>query len=323
MVVLFVPLSVCEALVDVGQVLQRVEEVFRWEAEGSVHLAEPGALRMTHDDPPAKFHSKAVLLPELGVAGFRVVGYRIRADGSGPSSPDSTRLVVLVDLATGSPLAIVDEHHNYTMRTAASVGVAMRYLAPGRPVLGLVGAGGVAHAVARVFLAILPLEQILITSRRAQSRQRLVDTVRGWTDVPVSAVADVDSLADHANLVVTATTVRHPLLGTRAVRPGTTLCALGSFEFPLSVYRTVDKLVVDDWSQTRAAHDVRPWVESGALAEEHLHAELAGIVAGTRPGRESAHETILVRTEGMVSQDVALAHWVYQEADRRGLGIKL
>lgn len=320
---LFVPLSVCEALVDVGQVLQRVEQVFRWEAEGRVHIAEPSALRMALDDPPAKFHSKAVILPALGVAGFRVVGYRLQADGSGPSSPDSTRLVVLVDVATGSPLAIVDEHHNYTMRTAASVGVAMRHLAPERPVLGLVGAGGVAHDVARVFLEALPLEQILITSRRAQSRQRLVDTVRGWTDVPVSAVTDVDTVVERANLVVTATTVRHPLLGTRAVRPGMTLCALGSFELPLSVYHTVDKLVVDDWGQTRAAHDVQPWVESGELGEEHLHAELAGIVAGTRPGRESALETILVRTEGMASQDVALAHWVYQEADRKGLGIEL
>lgn len=320
---LFVPLAACQQLVDVPQVLRRVEEVFRWEAQGRVGYAEPGALRMASTEPPAKFHSKAVVLPELGVAGFRVVGYRVHADGSGPSSPESTRLVVLTDLGTGSPLAIVDEHHNYTMRTAASVGVALRHLAPERPVLGMVGAGGVAHDVVRIFLAAIPLKEILVTSRRPASRERLAATASAWSDVPVMPVGDVAEVVRRADLVVTATTVRRPLLGMEAVRPGMTLCALGSFELEPEVYRGVDKLVVDDWRQSRAAADLRPLVEAGEIGEQHLYAELPEIVSGARPGRETADETVLIRTEGMASQDVALAHWVYEEARRRGLGVEL
>ncbi len=323
MSLLFVPLATCRELVDVPEVLRRVEEAFRWEAEGRVVYAEPGMLRMASTEPPAKFHSKAVVLPELGVAGFRVVGYRLQADGSGPSSPDSTRLVVLVDLDTGSPLAIVDEHHNYTMRTAASVGVALPHLAPERPVLGMVGAGGVAHDVVRIFQAAIPLAEILVTSRRPASRERLAEAARGWSDVPVTPVDDVGEVVRRADLVVTATTVREPLLGMDAVRPGMTLCALGSFELEPEVYRGVDKLVVDDWRLTRSAHDMRPLVEAGEIGEEQVYAELPEIVSGARPGREAAEETILIRTEGMASQDIALAHWVFEEASRRGLGVKL
>lgn len=320
---LFIPVSVCRELVDVGAVLDRVEHAFRWEADGRVRYAEPGTLRMTSDEPPAKFHSKAVVLPELGVAGFRVVGYRLHEDGSGPSSPDSTRLIVLTDLATGSPLAIVDEHYNYTLRTAASVAVAVKHLCPPHPVLGLIGAGGVAHDVARMFLDCLPLEAVLVTSRRPESRERLADAARRWSDVPVTAVDDLDAVVERANVLVTATTVHQPLVRADSIRPGMTLCALGSFEFEPATYRRVDKLVVDDWRQTSAAHDVRPMLEQGDLAKEDVHAEIAQIVAGKAPGRERPEETILVRTEGMASQDVALAHWVYERARDQGLGTEL
>ncbi len=320
---LFIPVSVCRQLVDVGAVLTRVEEAFRWEAAGRVRYAEPGTLRMSSDEPPAKFHSKAVVLPESGVAGFRVVGYRLHEDGSGPSSPHSTRLIVLTDVATGSPLAIVDEHYNYTLRTAASVGVAVRHLSPDRPVLGLIGAGGVAHDVTRILLECLPLEAVLVTSRRPESRERLAAAARGWNDVPVTATGDLEAVIERSNLLVTATTVRQPLVAADRVRPGMTLCALGSFEFEPRTYRQVDKLVVDDWRQTSAAHDVRPMLEEGLLAPDDVHAEVARIVAGNVPGRERPDETILVRTEGMASQDIALAHWVYEEARDRGLGTEL
>lgn len=320
---LFIPVSVCRQLVDVGAVLDRVEQAFRWEATGRVRHAEPGTLRMGSDEPPAKFHSKAVVLPELGVAGFRVVGYRLQEDGSGPSSPDSTRLIVLTDLTTGSPLAIVDEHYNYTLRTAASVGVAVRHLCPERPVLGMIGAGGVAHDVMRIFLECLPLEAVLVTSRRPESREQLAAAARRWSDVPVTATGDLEAVVERSNLLVTATTVRQPLVSADRVRAGMTLCALGSFEFEPETYRQVDKLVVDDWRQTSAAHDVRPMLDEGLLAAGDVYAEVARIVAGEVPGRERPEETILVRTEGMASQDVALAHWVYEEACRRGLGTKL
>jgi len=321
--VLFIPEAVSRDLVEVDRVLERVEQAFRWEAAGKVHYPEPAALRLHSDDPPGKFHSKGVVLPELGIAGFRVVGYRLREDGSGPSSPESTRLVVLTDLDTGSPLAIVDEHYTYTLRTAASVAAAVRHLCPERPVLGVVGAGGVAHDVVRIFLHALPLEEVLITSRRPQSRTRLAEEAATWGDVPVRAVDRLDDVVDRANLLVTATTTRAPLVDADRVRPGMTLCALGSFELTPAVYAEVDKLVVDDWGQTRRAPDVRPMIDSGVLTDDRLHAHIGEVVVGDKPGRESADETILVRTEGLASQDIALAHWVFDTARARGLGIPL
>jgi ornithine cyclodeaminase/alanine dehydrogenase-like protein (mu-crystallin family) len=47
------------------------------------------------------------------------------------------------------------------------------------------------------------------------------------------------------------------------------------------------------------------------------------VVAGEVPGRTTPEERILVRTEGLVSQDVAVSWWLYQQACARGLGLRL
>lgn len=315
----FVPVAVCESIVDPARVVERIEQVYRWIAEGQVVVAKPTAMRMTHDEPNFKSHSKAVILPPLGVAGLRVVGYRIQDDGSGPSSPNSTRLVVLMDLETGEPLALLDEHYNYTLRTAASVAVAARYLAPSKPRLGIIGAGGVAQAVLRMFAEVLPLEEVLITSRRPESRQGLVDRYSGEMGFPLRAVDSSAEIFERCNVIVTATTTKSPLVTMADVRPGMLLCALGSFELEPEVYAQADKLFVDDWGQTEAAHDIAPLLKSGLFGPERLSAELAEVVTGKAPGRSSDDEIIVVRAEGLASQDIALAHWAYQEAERLGL----
>jgi ornithine cyclodeaminase len=315
----FVPLAASRALVATSEVVALIEQAYRWVSEGLVIACEPAAIRMESDVPRFKSHAKAVIIPPLGIAGLRCVGYAIAPDGSGPSSDTSTRLVVLMDLATGSPVAIVDEHHNYTLRTAASVAVAAKHLHPERPRLGLIGAGGVAGAVAKLFAAVLPLEGIVVTSRRAESWERLARDIGTYFGGPLEVADTADRVLDTCNVIVTATTTKVPLVARDRMRPGTLYCALGSFELAGEIYRDADRLFVDDWRQTRGAHDIKPLLAQGLLTEDALSGELADVVAGRIPGRRSAEETIVVRTEGMAVQDIVLAHWTWRAAREAGM----
>jgi ornithine cyclodeaminase len=64
-------------------------------------------------------------------------------------------------------------------------------------------------------------------------------------------------------------------------------------------------------------------VESGLFSRDKLHAEIQEMVAGTKTGRERDDERILIHTTGLVSQDVALAHFMYQRALAQGRGVWL
>jgi len=315
----FISSALCEKLIDPARAVDLAELALRWEASGEVEYPMPRALRMKAQDERLTFHSKAVALPPIGVLGCRIVGYRVEADGSRPGADSSTRLVMLIDLDTGRPVAILDEHYNYSLRTAASIGVAAKYLAGPRPVLGLVGAGAVAQAVAAVMLDTLPLEAIHLFSRSPARCHALAQRVAERTELPVTVCQSLEQLVDSASVLVTATTTRSPFIKAKDVRPGMLLCALGSNELEGEAYMSCDRLIVDDWLQTESASDIAGLIASGCAVESKLSAELPEIVAGSKPGRQSATETIIVRTEGLASQDIAFAHWAWQEAERQGL----
>jgi ornithine cyclodeaminase/alanine dehydrogenase-like protein (mu-crystallin family) len=59
------------------------------------------------------------------------------------------------------------------------------------------------------------------------------------------------------------------------------------------------------------------------FSRDALYGEIHELVSGTKPGRERDDERILIHTTGLVSQDVALAHFLYRSARERGLGIWL
>jgi len=301
----------CEAVLTAADALELAERALRWEAEGLVAHPEPRALKLRPEGTSFRFHSKAVALPEIGVAGVRVVGYRSEPDGRRPGAEDATRIIVLMDLETGFPLAFVDEHHNYSLRTAASVAVGARMLAGAPARIGLIGAGAIAASVVPTMLAALPGSSIALTSRTLAKAEPLAAEARTLTDGDVRIVGGADELLGACDVIVTATTARAPIIA-GPLPAGVLVCALGSNELDAAAYLSADRLIVDDWEQTRRSGDVSAMIAAGEDIRGRLAGELPELVAGRLPGRRDAGERIVLRTEGLASQDILLAHRAWQ-----------
>jgi alanine dehydrogenase len=84
----------------------------------------------------------------------------------------------------------------------------------------------------------------------------------------------------------------------------------------------MDKIVVDDLGQFRAGKfgALRPHIEQGLLSEAGVHAELAEIVIGRKPGRESEQEKILFWHRGLSLSDIALGSAMLNKALSLGVG---
>ena len=94
----------------------------------------------------------------------------------------------------------------------------------------------------------------------------------------------------------------------------------------LDVLDAMDKVVVDDWAQCKRDDPfgaLRPHVRAGLLSEATLHAELAEVVVGTKPGRERDDERILFWHRGLATTDLALADLLVRRAIERGVGTRL
>jgi ornithine cyclodeaminase/alanine dehydrogenase-like protein (mu-crystallin family) len=139
--------------------------------------------------------------------------------------------------------------------------------------------------------------------------------------IPVCAVDTPRDAAEPADVLVTCTSASQMLILHEWLQPGVTVATLGRFEIEGRAYRDVDKVVVDDWEVARESEDMRALLQQGMFAHEDVYADMAAIVSGANPGRTSSTERILVRADGLVTQDVAICHYVYRRACEQGLGV--
>jgi len=304
--------------------LEIVEKVFTWHAKDRIAWPTPRMWRMNNAEFSAKYHIKGCILPEIPVFGVRVVGYHVRPDGSGTSDPDNTRYIFLQDPTTGRPLALVDEHWNYALRTTASAMVACKYMArKDSQVIGLIGVGNMGLTSLLELKELYDIREVRVTSRRPETRQAFAEKMRAETGLNVIAVETAEETVRGADIVVTGTTANRNIVMPGWLKKGSFIATLAANELHDGVYLEADKIVVDDWEQNQALPDVKALIERNVLTRERVYAEIHEIVAGTKPARESDDEIVLVRTEGLVTQDVAVAHWVYEQAVARGMGRRM
>ena len=126
-----------------------------------------------------------------------------------------------------------------------------------------------------------------------------------------------------ADIVVGGTTSGDIVSREPWLKPGCTFISLARRELDPAGWSKLDKVVIDSWDFNMLQRDFRRTVETGLFSRKQLYAEIHELVAGEKKGRERDDERILVHTTGLVSQDVALAHFLYRNALEKGLGIRL
>jgi len=306
-----------ERLLDPAEVVEIAEVTLREQAAGAVVWATPRLAVLRSEDMKARYRVKMAALSQSGVAGIRVTG-------SGPT--DSVRrprrFVLLSDATTAEFVAIVDERWSYALRTAAGVAVAFRYLAPkGLDTVGIVGAGEMAWAILQVMQASFNVRKAVVTSRRPETREALAVRAKRELDMDVTPVATPKEVLQSAPATVVATTATKPLIDFEDLPVGATVYSMGQHqELHTPAYFACDKLVVDDWLQVLEKADFKALVDSGSLDRSHVHAEFVELVTGAKPGRENPQERIVVRSEGLVTMDVAISNYMYRKALELGVG---
>ncbi len=243
--------------------------------------------------------------------------------------PSELAVLTLFDRRVGKPTAILDASAITDMRTGAVSAIGAKYLAPkGAKILGHIGARGTAYWNVRLIDYLFDLDEIRVHSRRPESRDAFAEKLRADLGKKVVVTDDWQSCIEGADIVIEASRLvePEPLLKTEWIKKGALVMPYGTMSaLELSLTDIMDKLIVDDWGQVHAGKfgAMRQHVNAGKLTEATLHAEMGQIVAGLKPGRESAEETILFWHRGLSLSDIALGHAMLEKAARIGVGQRL
>jgi alanine dehydrogenase len=322
----YVPNQVIRDLLTPERANELAEQTLVDHHRGDIEWASPRQMDLLPSDHDTQYKVKGCVLRRPGIAGFRVVGLNRTAEGQRVMAQRPTKNVLLYDTATAELFGVVDERHGYGMRTGACSAVALKHLAAaGADECAMVGTGHMAYGSLVTLAAAIKLRRIRVWSRSRDRREAFARQMADELGIEVVAAETAQECVRDAPLVITATTAPSPFLTQDDFAPGVTIYAMGgNQEIETQALRQMT-LVVDDREQVLKTkkYVVSTLVPDHGYTDDWVTADLPEVVAGAHPGRTSEDEQIVVISQGLVTQDVAQAYWVYEEVDRRELGVSL
>jgi ornithine cyclodeaminase/alanine dehydrogenase-like protein (mu-crystallin family) len=233
-------------------------------------------------------------------------------------------LFMLYRAADAEPLAIVEANRLGQIRTGAASGLATKFMAPAdAQTLAIIGSGFQARTQLEAMLAVRKISEVRVWSRDPAKRAAFAAETAALCNA--RAVETAEQAVRGAQIVVTATNAKDPVLSSDWIGPGTHINVMGSNqanrrEIPTELVHRADFIAVDSIEQAR--------IESGdlllALSEQDWSSprivELKDVVAGRVQARTSPEQMTLFKSIGLAVEDVIAAAFVYERARAAGIG---
>jgi alanine dehydrogenase len=312
--------SQIQKLVTMPEVLRVVEQAFVLHGQGCVQM--PSKIYLHLDKYNGDFRAMPAYLEGPEEVGFKWVN--VHPGNSRFGLPTVMALIVLSDVKTGFPLCIMDGTFITNVRTGAAGGVAAKYLARKNSVhIGLVGCGNQAKSQLEALKEVFAIKSVKVWGNTASTLRKFLKATRcyGLTIQIEEAIVDCVRGAD---IVVTTTPVRKPIVKSRWIEEGTHINAIGADAKgkeelePILLKRAV--IVVDDWQQASHSGEINVPLTRGFIKKSDIQASLGQVVTGQKRGRVSEKEITVFDSTGLAIQDVAVANLVYRRALKNKLG---
>ena len=314
--------SELQALADMPGTIAAVERVFAGLSRGTAVQPAPDSLLLPASD--ARFLPMAALSDAEELASVKLLADI--PDNGAVSLPTQRSTIMLVSRLTGETLAILDGKVPTRVRTAAASAVATKLLArPGSTTLGLVGAGALAVAHVEAILAVLPIENVVVWSRSADTVGAFCDEISDY-GLNITRASSVREVVHVADVLCTLTPAVEPVVKGEWFQPGLHINAVGSR--PRADHREIDtagmlraRIFVDSIATARAKSGglIIP-VAEGVMGFEDVEAELGDVAAGTKAGRLRDEDVTLFNSVGIGLQDLAIGRLLYDAALDQGVG---
>lgn len=311
-------------LVDVRTAIRVVRDAFKAMARGQTVMPPKIYLPLPHH---SDFRAMPAYQQHPAACGVKWVNVHPRNRRRG--LPTVRAVLIMNDPATGLPLAVMDGTLVTKLRTAASAAVAAKALARRNSrVIGLVGCGAQADAQLLALAEMRLLSRVNVWGHTAGEAERFCRWMR--RQLPrkqfISA-ASVERCVRDADLLVTVTPSRRPLVKRSWLKPGVHINAVGADapgkqELDPQILR--DALVVVD-ERTQAIHggELNVPIRCRQFSPRQIHASLGEILIGKKRARRDAAELTVFDSTGLAIHDIALGAEIVRRATRRGLGRRI
>jgi alanine dehydrogenase len=312
-------------LVTPAEYVGCVEQAYRMHGEGRFYMDPKGHIVL--DKYPGEWEAMPSYIEEPEAAACKWVSIRER-NRDKYDLPTVFSILIYTHPETGFPLAICDGSYHTVMRTGAAAAVSAKHMArKNSKRLAIVGAGHMASGTLATCNEVFKWEEVRVWSRT----QKTLDHFHGeeqpkYRDLEILTSMDLERTVSGADVVVTVTPARGPIVKNEWIAPGTHIAAVGADKAgdqeldPRIVQRA--RIFVDDIRQCRTDGEINVPLREGLIGEKDIAGEIGEVITGRKPGRTSDQEITLFDSTGIALQDSATVPLEYERALAAGVGIE-
>jgi alanine dehydrogenase len=214
------------------------------------------------------------------------------------------------------------------MRTGSAAAVSAKWLArKNSKVLAIVGAGHMAAGVLATCNEVFRWEEVRVWSRSQATVDHFAKEQRPkYDNFKLIASTDLEKTVRGADVLVTVTPARGPIVKNEWISEGTHIAALGADkggdqELEAAILKRA-RIFVDDIRQCRTDGEINVPLSQGELKESDIAGEIGEVIVGKKKGRTSDKEITLFDSTGIALQDSATIPLEYERALAAGVGIE-
>ena len=317
--------SQVKELTTMKEIIENVETAYKFHAERKVQMPPKEYIFYK------KFRGDLRIMPcfvrglnESGVKNVNVHPDNPRKYGL----PTVMAMIELVDPKTGFPVSVMDGTWITDMRTGAAAGVATKYLArDNSEILGLVGAGVQAATGLEAIMEVMDIKEVRVSCRTCETRDLFAQKASEKYGIPVKSVETIKEAVQGADVLLTTTPAREPVVKSKWVSPGTHINAMGADapgkqELDSHILQK-SKIIIDCWDQASHSGEINIPVQEGLVRQSDIHGKIGDVITGSIPGRTSDEEITVFDSTGLAVQDIVTAWNVYEKALQKGIGQKI
>lgn len=321
-----------DRVMDMQGSIACVEQVYRQKAQGQTEVWPTTFYEF--DPGHADMDIKSGYLKGDGIFGHKTVSWF--GANAKKGLPELSGAIMVFSAQTGLPLGLLDGASITGWRTGAAGAVGAKYLACSNSEhLLVVGSGNQAFYQIAAMLTVFPqLKRITVANPLSLGHaQRFVEALPGRlgremgispAGVSLAAVQSPEAALASADIVVTVTPSKTPLIQKEWVRPGTHFSCIGADaegkeELDPQIMAGA-RIFVDDMVHCAAAGEVEKPIKAGIISREDIQGELGSLMLGKAPGRQSDSEITVFDATGMALLDLAAAKAALDAAEKLQLG---
>lgn len=297
------------------EIIELLEKAFKEKGNGKVEMPpKPGI----HTMPDAFIHAMPAYIPAMRSAGIKwVSGY---PENFKRELPYITGLLIMNDVETGIPYAIMDCTWITAMRTGAASALSAKYLArPESSTVGILACGVQGRTNLEALACLFPVQRAYAYDIFPGVQNRFIAEMKARFNFEIVGVKEPKEAVVDSDLVVTSGPIlKHPAPAIEKdwLRPGAYGSAVDFDSYwSGAALAQMDRVSTDDHAQFQYYKSVGYFQQT-----PNPYADLGELVAGLKPGRQDAKERTLAINLGLAMDDMAVAPEIYRRAMEKGLG---